>query len=87
MIQNSEPYENAVAERINRILKQEFMIDSYHRELSLLTKIITEAINVYNQRRPHWSNYVLTPSQMHSQNQVKTRTYKQNSSRFKSATV
>lgn len=27
MTQNSDPYENAVAERINGILKQEFMID------------------------------------------------------------
>ena len=29
MTQNSDPYENAVAERINGILKQEFMIDKY----------------------------------------------------------
>jgi vacuolar-type H+-ATPase subunit D/Vma8 len=28
MTQNSDPYENAVAERINGILKQEFMIDT-----------------------------------------------------------
>ena len=33
MTQNSDPYENAVAERVNGILKQEFMIDNYHREL------------------------------------------------------
>lgn len=30
--ENSNPYENAIAERINGILKQEFMIDTYHLE-------------------------------------------------------
>jgi hypothetical protein len=30
---NSDPYENAVAERINGILKQEFMIDKYNLDL------------------------------------------------------
>ena len=35
MTQNSDPYENAVAERINGILKQEFMIDKYNKNLKL----------------------------------------------------
>lgn len=76
MTQNSDPYENAVAERINGILKQEFMIDRYHLELSLMKKLVAEAINKYNQIRPHWSNYMLTPSQMHLQNTIKMKTYK-----------
>jgi hypothetical protein len=33
MTQNLDPYENAVAERINGILKQEFMIDKYNLDL------------------------------------------------------
>jgi hypothetical protein len=33
MTKNSDPYENAVAERINGILKQEFMIDKYNLDL------------------------------------------------------
>lgn len=39
MTQNSDPYENAVAERINGILKQEFMIDQCHQDLGLMKKI------------------------------------------------
>src|SRR5690606_16829315 len=35
MTENSDPYENAIAERINGILKQEFMINTYHLELLL----------------------------------------------------
>ena len=36
MTQNSDPYENAVAERINGILKQEFDIDKYHQDLPIM---------------------------------------------------
>ena len=39
MAQNSDPYENALAERINRILKQEFMIDKYSKEAKIKTKL------------------------------------------------
>ena len=36
MTQNSDPHENAVAERINRILKQEFLIDKYNKDLPIM---------------------------------------------------
>lgn len=68
MTQNSDPYENAVVERITGILKQEFIIDTYHLDLLLMKKLVAEAINKYNKIRPHWSNYMLTPNQMHLQN-------------------
>lgn len=76
MTQNSDPYENAVTERVNGILKQEFMIDNYHLELSLMKKVVAEVVNKYNQIRPHWSNYMLTPNQMHLQSSIKMKTYK-----------
>lgn len=76
MTQNSDPYENAVAERINGILKQEFTIDRYNQKVEIIKKVVKEAINIYNEIRPHYSNYMLTPSQMHSQNLIKMRTYK-----------
>ncbi len=88
MTQNSDPYENAVAERINGILKQEFMIHKYSQDLKIMKCIVKEAINTYNQQRPHYSNYMLTPNQMHSQNQIKMRTYKtKNSSKLLLTTV
>jgi len=88
MTQNSDPYENAVAERINGILKQEFMIDKYNQDLDVMKCIVKEAINTYNEQRPHYSNYMLTPDQMHVQNQIKMRTYKtKNSSKLLLTTV
>ncbi len=65
MTQNSDPYENAVAERINGILKQEFIIDKYNQDLQIMKQIVKETINIYNNQRPHYSNYMLTPNQMH----------------------
>ena len=88
MTQNSDPYENAIAERINGILKQEFMIDKYHQKRKITNLIIKESINIYNELRPHYSNHMLTPNQMHSQNKIQIRTYKtKNSCKNALATV
>lgn len=88
MTQNSDPYENAVAERINGILKQEFMIDKYKQELGIMKSIVKQAVNTYNKQRPHYSNYMLTPNEMNMQNQIKMRTYKtKNSSKLGLTTV
>ncbi|MFV5698860.1 IS3 family transposase [Flavobacterium sp. ZT3R17] len=88
MTQNSDPYENAVAERINGILKQEFRIDKYNQGVKITNQIIKESVTIYNEIRPHYSNYMLTPNQMHSQNKTNMRTYKtKNSSKNVFTTV
>ncbi len=45
-------YQNALAERINDILKQEFLIHKCNKELK---QLIEESINTYNSKRPHLS--------------------------------
>ena len=62
MTQNSDPYENAVAERINGILKQEFSIHKFNATLPIMKLLVKNAIEIYNQNRPHYSNYMLTPN-------------------------
>jgi putative transposase len=76
MTQNSDPYENAVAERINGILKQEFYIDKHNNDLPIMKQIIKETVAIYNEKRPHLSNHMLTPNQMHQQNKLIMKTYK-----------
>ena len=76
MTQNSDPYENAVAEIINGILKQEFNIDKFDVETKIKRKIVEESIEIYNEFRPHFSNHYLTPNQMHKQEKLKIKTYK-----------
>jgi len=88
MTENSDPYENAIAERINGILKQEFMIDTYHLDLAIMKEIVKETIDIYNNDRPHWSNHMLTPNQMHLKSNLNYKTYKtKNSSNYEATTV
>jgi len=76
MTQNADPYENAVAERMNGILKQEFNIDKHNQDLPIMKQIIKETVSIYNDKRPHLSNHMLTPNQMHQQNKLKMKIYK-----------
>lgn len=57
-------YQNALAERINGILKQEFLLYACQtkEELELLVK---ESIETYNQERPHLSLQMNTPAEVH----------------------
>lgn len=76
MTESYDPYQNAVAERINGILKQEFLLNTKNIDLKTMKTLVKKSINIYNKDRPHWSNYMLTPDKMHQQNKVKMRTYK-----------
>ena len=76
MTEKYDPYENAVAERINGILKQEFGIAKKLKDFNLKKKLIENAIDIYNNKRPHLSNHMLTPMQMHRQNKLKRKQYK-----------
>jgi putative transposase len=70
MTQNGDPYENAIAERINGILKYEFlMIDGFNNHSTACTGI-AESIEIYNQLRPHLSCNMLTPDQAHQQKKL-----------------
>ena len=76
MTESYDPYQNAVAERINGILKQEFMIDRHQVDLKTHSTIIEESIAIYNNERPHHSNFMLTPTRMHNQQTKAIRTYR-----------
>lgn len=76
MTEKYDPYQNAVAERVNGILKQEFLDGIVVRDVELMDKIIKESIQIYNQDRPHLSCHMLTPDKMHLQRQLKMKTYK-----------
>ena len=76
MTESYDPYANAVAERINGILKHEFLLDKYNARLSVMKEMVKNSIHIYNQLRPHYSCYMKTPEQMHRQAQIRIRTYK-----------
>ncbi|MBS1532308.1 MAG: IS3 family transposase [Bacteroidetes bacterium] len=67
MTQNSDPRENAIAERVNGIIKQELLETSYSN-FTLAQQGIKKAVDIYNHERPHSSINMLTPFQAHSLN-------------------
>jgi putative transposase len=65
MTEENHCYENAVAERVNGILKQEYGLEeTFNTELQTL-KAVKEAIHSYNTDRPHWSLNLATPEEVH----------------------
>lgn len=60
-------YQNAIAERVNGILKDEFNLDAVFRNFEQLRAAVTHAIMVYNTKRTHWSLNLLTPLEMYAQ--------------------
>lgn len=80
MTESYDPYQNAVAERVNGILKHEFILGITIHDLELMNKLLEESIYIYNNERPHWSCLMETPTKMHIQNNIKIRTYKNKNS-------
>lgn len=65
MTEENHCYENAIAERVNGILKQEYGLDETFASDPMLVKAVKEAIWSYNMERPHWALNLATPEQMH----------------------
>lgn len=75
--QLSDPYENAIAERINGILKYEFGLRKTIASITIARVMIKEAVDIYNNERLHWSLDLKTPQIVHNgYNQQKYKSYK-----------
>jgi putative transposase len=73
--QQYDPYENAVAERINGILKYEFGLKETLPSLGVAKAMIAEAVQIYNHERLHWSLGMLTPAVAHTLQQHAYKSY------------
>lgn len=59
-------YQNALAERVNGILKQEFLLYQC-KDMNELKQLVEESIYIYNEIRPHLSLGMKTPNQVHNE--------------------
>jgi len=66
MSERGNPYENAVAERVNGILKGEFLLSETFKSKELANQAVEEAIETYNEYRPHMSIDYMTPNQKYA---------------------
>ena len=64
MTQNGDPRENAIAERVNGILKDE-LLPKAHINYKEAIRIVSIAVSIYNYQRPHGSIDYLTPIEAH----------------------
>ena len=65
MTEKSDPLENAIAERVNGILKQELLARRYE-SFAEATREVHRAVSTYNHLRPHLSIDMLTPAAAHT---------------------
>ena len=64
MTEGYDCYQNALAERVNGILKQEFLLYR-SRTFADLQKLVAESVEAYNSLRPHLSLGMKTPEEVH----------------------
>lgn len=72
MTENGDPLENAVAERVNGIIKEEYLETYEVNNLKEAKNLLKKVIELYNIERPHMSIGNFTPEAIHlSKNQFK----------------
>lgn len=71
MTENGDPLENAIAERINGIIKEEYLNDYSVDTIEQARELLSAVVKLYNNERPHQSIGFLTPNQVHEKN-IKT---------------
>lgn len=66
MTEDSDPRDNAIAERVNGILKNELLAHHKVQNIAQAKALLHEAIRIYNEERPHLSCNMLKPSEAHT---------------------
>jgi putative transposase len=73
MTESGNPLDNAIAERINGILKEEYLNHYKINSLPDAIKQLHKTISMYNNQRPHMSIGNMVPNKVHSQDNVPTQ--------------
>jgi putative transposase len=66
MTEKNHSAENALAERVNGILKQEYWLDANFENRQRASQATSQGICLYNTRRPHTALKFATPERVHS---------------------
>jgi putative transposase len=76
MSQKGTPLDNAIAERINGIIKGEYLYNYPVKDLTEARESLEKVVKLYNEERPHLSISNKPPSQVHESNQETVRLWK-----------
>jgi putative transposase len=75
MTENGDPLENPVAERINGILKEEYLRHYPLTDREQVTTLLADVVERYNRLRPHQSINMITPQVVHEKQLSVNRTW------------
>ena len=78
MTEQYDPYENAIAERINRTLKYEYGLLETIKNTEIAHKITKKAVYIYNNLRTHFSLDLRKPAEVHLNPNIKYKSYRKN---------
>lgn len=76
MTENGDLLENTIAERMNGILKEEYLLHHQLTNKEQAEKQLAIAVKLYNEQRPHFSIGLLTPELVHSKNLTTEKLWK-----------
>ena len=71
MTESGDPRDNAIAERLNGIIKNEYLFNYKPKTFEQAQALLKRTVNTYNESRPHLSNNLMTPQFIH-QHKIKT---------------
>jgi transposase InsO family protein len=78
MTEQYDPYENAIAERINRTLKYEYALKEIIKNTAIAQEIANQAVSIYNNLRTHFSLDLRKPTEVHLNPNIKYKSYRKN---------
>lgn len=73
MTENGDPLENAIAERVNGIIKEEYLQDYKVKNIKEAKQVLSFAVKLYNEERPHNSISNNAPNLVHENKVIKTK--------------
>ncbi len=76
MTENGDPLENPIAERINGIIKEEYLSVKRIHTFRQAEQALKEAVRAYNEERPHTSISFMKPAAVHQTNVPTKRLWK-----------
>jgi len=87
MTEQYDPYENAIAERINRTLKYEYGLRLSIKNTELAQKMTKEAVYIYNNLRVHFSLDLRKPAEVHMNPNIPYKSYRRNKKNLKQLNI
>lgn len=76
MTENGDPLENPIAERVNGIIKEEYLNRYHYTSIKEIEEKLNQVVTFYNHERPHMSCGMFTPGKVHQEQLPITKNWK-----------